>query len=394
MVVHGPYPVGEPRVAREVAVALGAGFQVDVVAMRREGEPSAETIDGASVYRLPIEHRRGAGAASVLVEYVAFTALAFLKVAALAIRRGYSVVQVHNPPDFLILTALLPKLLRARIVFDVHDLAPEMFAMRFTGRRGAGISTVILRGFERAATQFADAVITVHEPYRRELIGRGTPEKKVCVVMNTLDERLLPTRPAPDGEGFRVVYHGTITPPYGVELLVAAAGSAVADIPELRLEMYGEGDLLPAVKRLADKLELGTRLETSDRYLPQQEVLEKVAGAAVGVIPNLPTELNRFALSSKLFEYVALGIPVVSADLPTLRAHFSDHEILFFEAGNPDALAHALTAIARDPEAAARRVAAARRRYEEYRWPVSAARYAAVLHALGSPQRPAAKDKA
>src|SRR5207248_6459829 len=49
MIVHGPYPVGEPRVAREVAVALAEGFDVDVLATRRSGEPARELEHGAEV---------------------------------------------------------------------------------------------------------------------------------------------------------------------------------------------------------------------------------------------------------------------------------------------------------------------------------------------------------
>jgi glycosyltransferase involved in cell wall biosynthesis len=117
----------------------------------------------------------------------------------------------------------------------------------------------------------------------------------------------------------------------------------------------------------------------SGRFLPQAEVLERVQGASVGVIPNLPTALNRFALSTKLFEYVALGIPVVSADLPTIRRHFSDSELLFFRAGDVDALSAALLEIRCGPAAAAARTEAALERYERYRWPEQARRYAAVL---------------
>ena len=57
-------------------------------------------------------------------------------------------------------------------------------------------------------------------------------------------------------------------------------------------------------------------------------MLRAVQRRSVGVVPNLPTRLNRYALSTKLFEYVALGIPVVCADLPTIREHFSDDEVL------------------------------------------------------------------
>ena len=83
----------------------------------------------------------------------------------------------------------------------------------------------------------------------------------------------------------------------------------------------------------------------SGGFLSQEEVLSRVRSASVGVIPNLPTPLNRFALSTKLFEYVALGVPVVAADLPTIREHFSDEEVLFFRRRRRRSLASALASL-------------------------------------------------
>jgi glycosyltransferase involved in cell wall biosynthesis len=73
---------------------------------------------------------------------------------------------------------------------------------------------------------------------------------------------------------------------------------------------------------------------------------------------------------------------VISAELPTIREHFSDDEILFFRPGDASALAAAIEQVAADPAAAASRAAAARRRYEEYRWHHSASSYLGVLRDL------------
>jgi glycosyltransferase involved in cell wall biosynthesis len=383
MVVHGPYPVGEPRVAREVGAALQVGFDVDVVALRRKGEPATEVVDGARVFRLPLAHRRGVGLVGAMAEYLGFAALASLRVAGRSLRSRYAIVQVHAPPDFLIASAVIPKLLGTRVVLDVHDLSSHMFSMRF-GRRGLGhAAEAALLAVERLAARVADAVVTVHEPYRQELCAHGVPAEKITVVMNTLDESLLPAEHAkPSTEGFRIVYHGTVTPPYGVEVVVDSLGEVVRRVPGARVEIYGEGDSLPAIRRRAADAGLESRVVTSDGYLPHREVLERVAGASVGVIPNLPSRLNQFALSSKLFEYVALGIPVVASDLPTLRAHFGDEEVLYFGPGDAAALQEALLAVALDPSAAAGRAEAARRRYAAYRWPVQAAGYGELLRRL------------
>jgi glycosyltransferase involved in cell wall biosynthesis len=387
MLVHGPFPVGEPRVARQARAAVAAGYEVDVVCMRRAGEPQEESLDGIRIQRLPLEHERGVGLWAIVREYLGFTLLAAGRLTGLARRRRYRVVHVHNPPDFLLLAALPAKFLfGARLIFDVHDLAPDLFAERFgSGTRGR-IANRALAGVERLALRLADEVITVHEPYERELRTRGA--RSVTIVMNSVDPDVLPsTTEAVVQPGFRVVYHGTVTPWYGVDLLLDAAGAVVSEIPELAVEVYGEGDAVPGLRERAQELGLDGRVQFHDRWLPQTEVLSLVRSASVGVIPNRPTRLNRYALSSKLLEYVELGIPVAVAGLPTLREHFSDDEVVFFEPGDADALAAALVAIARDPAAARTRVEAARRRARAYAWDTNAARYVRLLDGLSGASR-------
>jgi glycosyltransferase involved in cell wall biosynthesis len=386
MVLHGPYPVGEGRVSNEARAALDAGWEVDVVAMLKPGEPTQEVVDGVAVFRVQLSHQWGSGPIAVAREYLGFTALATAKVAALMRRRGYAVVQVHNPPDFLILAALVPRILGARVVFDIHDFAPELFAMRFGTRRGFGVANRLMQRVEGLAIRFATAIVTVHDPYRRALEARWVPAGKITVVLNSLDERLVPVTASAKDEtiGFRVVYHGTITPYWGVVLLIEAAAQIVDDVPDLSLEIYGDGDALPEVRARASELGLTQRVHLSGRFLPQREVLERVSSASVGVICNLPEERNQTAIPTKLFEYARLGVPIATADLQAIREHFSSREVRFFRAGSADDLAEALREIATSPEAAQARADAARRRYENYAWPVSARRYVELLERLDS----------
>ena len=394
MVVHGYFPL-DPRVLREARAARAAGWDVDVVAIRRPGEANAEIVDGVRVRRLPFAHRRGGGLGRLVVEYGGFTAAAsFLLGLRVAFRR-YRVIQVHNPPDFLVAAALLPKLFGARLLFDVHDLSSDMFDMRFRDRPAAAVIERFLGRVERLATHLADAVITVHEPYKAELVRRGAPAERISVVMNTVDEALLPAGEAPKDEHFRIVYHGTIAPHYGVELIVEATAMFAPDDSNVRLEIYGDGDAVAEVRALAESLGIGDRVLVTGEQIAQRDVLARVAGASVGVVPNRPTRLNQFALSSKLFEYVVLGVPAVSADLPTIKAHFGEDEVKYFEAGNAASLADALRDVARDPKGAAKRAAAARLRYDrEYDWSVSSQEYVATLARLRGPRSASAQKQA
>ena len=384
MVVHSRYP-NDPRVSRAARMAREAGFRVEVVCLREPDRPARELVDGVAVTRLPVTHRRGVGAVALALEYAAFTVLATVAVAVRAGRENFDVVHVHNPPDFLVVAALVPRLRGARLLFDVHDLSPLMFDARFSG--GGGLQRVIT-AVERAACRFADGVVTVHEPYREELASHGVDPAKITVVMNTQDERLteaarLRAQERSAGrDGWLAVYHGTITEWYGVPLLLRAAHLARESIDDLRVAIIGEGDDLPQARAVADELDLGDTVTFSGRYLPIGEVLEQAASADCGVVPNLESALNDLTLSSKLLEYVALGVPVVVARLRTLAHHFGEDEVTFFEPGDAEGLATALRWVAEHPDEARVKAQRAQRRASNYSWAENRERYVALLRSL------------
>jgi len=381
-VVHGAYPP-DVRIARQARAAITGGWHVDVIATRQPGQLAREVIEDAVVHRLPISHERGSGILASLWEYSAFTLLATARVAWLHAQLPYDVVQINNPPDFLLMAGVVPQMRGAMLVFDVHDRSPDMFNLRFgdTGRRARVIDSILHR-LERICLRAADEVVTVHEPYRDLLIACGADASKLTVVMNSIDDVVLASVPRvlSDSDRFRVVYHGTVTPHYGVQLLVEAAAAIVDRVPTLALEIYGAGDAIYEAREAASRLGIAERTIINGQYLPHDEVLQRIYGASVGVNPNLATRHDRSAIATKLFEYVALGIPVVSADLPAVRHHFGDDQITYFTPGDVDSLANAILSIAKCPTQACRRAESAAKRYEEYRWPIQAARYLEVLN--------------
>lgn len=386
MVVHSRYP-HDPRVARATRMASEAGFRVEVVCLQEPDRPMREVVDGVGVQRLPLRHRRGVGPIWLALEYAAFTLLATVMVAVRGGRQGYDLVHVHNPPDFLMIAAVLPRLRGARVVLDIHDLSSLMFDVRF--QFGGDALLRIITAVERTASRFADAVVTVHEPYREELASHGVDVEKITIVMNTPDERLIEAareRAAADASRsdgrWTAVYHGTITDWYGVPLLIRGAALAAEAIPALRLEVIGEGDDLPEARATAEELGLDERVSFSERYLPIDEVLDRVAAADCGVVPNLSSPLNELTLSSKLLEYVALGVPVVVARLRTLAYHFAEDEVTFFTPGDAQGLADALRWVAEHPDEAREKAERALRRADAYRWQENRDRYVALLRSF------------
>jgi hypothetical protein len=128
MVVHAYYPLGETRVEREALALIEQGYEVDVLCLRDQDEPAQEVTDGVNIYRLSVKRHRGRGPALQMLEYLAFFILVMAKLFVLHRQRRYGVVQAHNLPDFLVFSALWPKLTGARVILDLHDLMPELAA--------------------------------------------------------------------------------------------------------------------------------------------------------------------------------------------------------------------------------------------------------------------------
>jgi glycosyltransferase involved in cell wall biosynthesis len=384
MVVHSHYSPGEVRGERHARAAVQAGYDVHVICLGSRKEPMAETIDDIGVLRLPIAHARGTRGLRVFYEYFAFALLATIEVLKLHRRIPIDVVYVHAPPDFLIVAAIIPRLMNKGVIIDIHDLSSHMFEVRFGDRGLARFAERVLQGVEVAACGIADQVVTVHRQYRDELVAHGVNGAKITVVMNAPDETVLggasnAVVESKRSDSFTIAYHGTITRWYGVDLMIEAMAQLDGRISGLRGLVLGEGDALAAVERLARDRNLGERIEFSGRYLPQAEALRRVACADCGVIPNRASRLNRFALSSKLLDYVSLGIPVVVSRLETLEAHFRPDEVTFFAPDDSHSLAEAIAWVAENPLAARERAERARLRAEEYSWPVNRERLLAAL---------------
>ncbi len=140
MVVYAYYPLTETRVQREAEALVDAGYAVDVICLRDQSEQMRERYRGVEVHRLPV----GIDKASLghqFLSYVRFCVLAAGHLARLQRQRPYDTVQVHNLPDFLVFSAIVPKLKGVPVLLDLHDLMPEFFASRFARQCDAGCDT-------------------------------------------------------------------------------------------------------------------------------------------------------------------------------------------------------------------------------------------------------------
>jgi glycosyltransferase involved in cell wall biosynthesis len=207
-------------------------------------------------------------------------------------------------------------------------------------------------------------------PHRRamELVaGRGIPDRKLTVVLNTADERIFRPRlaaPANKEAGkFLVVTHGAVLERYGIQVLIAALPRVIAEVPNVEVQVFGEGEYRPTLEAQARRLGVDGYVKFRG-FVPMDDLVATLSRADAGYVGML----NDLTRPNKLMEYIALGVPVLLARWAAFESYFPADAVYYFGPGNGDELAAAILAIFREPDEARRRVRRAWQLYRTYGW--------------------------
>jgi glycosyltransferase involved in cell wall biosynthesis len=377
------FPV-DPRVRREVHALLGAGYVVDVFCTKGAGQPLRERQGRLHVYRLPLYHRRG-GALGYVLEYLLFFVAAFAVASTLHLRHRYRLVQVHTLPDTLVFAALVPRLLGARVLLDLHECMPEFFLSKF-GRTSAHPIFRLMAKLEQAAIGFADGCITCTKQMKEVFVERGARDEGIDVVLNSADESAFdPDRfPGTDtaDECFSLLLHGAVEERYGHDTTLRAMALLADDLPRVTLDVYGDGSFLPAARRLADELGLGDRVRFSGGYVPLDELVAAIARADAGVVAMKRDPFRDLTQCNKMYDFVAMRKPVICSWTASAAAYFDPDSFAWFTSDDPVDMARAIRAVHDDTEFRRALVGHASRLGEPYRWERQRAVYLARVEAL------------
>lgn len=346
-VVYSSYP-SDPRPRRAAEALAKEGASVDVICLKEiDEEPEHELFNGVDITRVPLKRRRG-GKLSYLFQYGSFLLLSGLILARRAWKR-YDLVHVHNMPDVLVFSALVPKILGAKVILDFHDPMPELMMTIFGLREDSG-SVWLLKQLEKWSLRFADAALTANEAFRKIFSTRSCPPEKMTVIMNSPDEEIFQYRELSSEDlaaydtsrPFVIMYHGSLVERHGLDLAVTALGKIRETVPRAELRIYGR-----STRFLEQVMDSARKSELSDavRYLGPRD-LEQIAEAIrrcdVGIIPNRRSRFTEVNMPTRIFEYLSLGKPVIAPRTQGILDYFGPEELVLFELGNADDLARRL----------------------------------------------------
>jgi glycosyltransferase involved in cell wall biosynthesis len=374
IVVFSYYP-SDVRVMRGAAAMVKEGMEVDLLCLQRSPEPARERIDGVEVHRLPIKKRRG-GRVAYAVQYFVFLVRSFLWLSRRLTKPRYDVVHVHNMPDYLVFCAVLAKALGSRVVLDLHDPTPEVFISVYNLSADHWLVR-LLRIAEKLSIWFADLVLTPNIAFRELFAKRSCRREKIEIVMNSPLEEVFPFR-APSEEVFHarnpnaqflVMFHGTLVERHGLHNAIEAVCILREGIPGLRFQIYGEETIylreviLPSIRKLG--------LVDCVHYLgeqPQTVIAQAVAACDLGIVPNLKTVFTEINLPTRIFEYLALGKPVIVPETRGIQDYFTRENMLFFKAGEVSSLASQIQWVFDHPDEARTIVVKGQEVYRAHLW--------------------------
>jgi glycosyltransferase involved in cell wall biosynthesis len=274
----------------------------------------------------------------------------------------------------------------AALVYESHGFAPTVSAARPAMLTGAAAASEAkqrrLFRREEFVWRGADGYATITRGLAEELeqLFGTRPASAVVPDGARLDDGDGAEWTFPAGGAAPVVgYAGHLYPWKGADLLV----EAVAELPGVRGLIIGGHPSEPDGARLQEQarlLGLASRVEFTG-MVPPRDVPRRLACADILVLPNPASAVSaRYTSPLKLFEYLAMGRPIVASDLPAFREVLTDgRDAVFFEPGNPRAMAAAIRTVLEDRTLAVSLARHARETAGDYTWDSRARRLEALI---------------
>jgi glycosyltransferase involved in cell wall biosynthesis len=348
MLVYSFYE-SDNRVLRYARALVERGDIVDVIALGSgDDQPDFEVIDRVNVFRIQRRTRNEKGKFSYLYRLAKFCLKSFVFLSRMQLKHKYDLVHVHNVPDFLVFSALLPKLGGARIILDIHDILPEFFANKFRKSEN-NLYVSMLRLAESASTRFADHVIISNHLWRDKITQRSVPRDKCAVFINHVDVSVFNRERTRKGGPFIILYHGGLQRHQGLDLAINAFARIREQTPETEFHIYGGGNVKPELQALVKSLGLEEKVRFFES-VTMREIAGVVANADLGIVPKRADSFGNEAFSTKIMEYMAEGVPVIVSKTKVDTYYFNDSIVRFFESGNEQKLAEAMLALVTSPE--------------------------------------------
>jgi glycosyltransferase involved in cell wall biosynthesis len=354
------------RVWNEITALREGGYQVTAICPKGQerDEQSFEQRQGVDIHRF-VQVPSSGGALGYLREFAVALWNIRRLVRRVAREAPFDIVHACNPPDLLLFAALSQKRRGARMVFDHHDLSPELYLARFGRGKDALYRLSLL--VEALNFRLADIVLATNDSYRRIAIQRGGKRADEVFIVRSAPvlSRFVPVPADPvlkRGRAHLLTFIGDIAPQDGLDHALRALAILRRRRDDWHAVFAGDGPALEDMRSLAGDLGLDGSVEFPG-WLLDPDLFVLLSTSDVCLVPDPKTELSDASTLVKIAEYLAMSRPVVAYDLTESRVTAGD-AALYAEPDQPESFARAIEQLLDDPNLRRRMGALGRHRVE------------------------------
>ena len=339
------------RVRRYAESLVRQGHTVEAIALRRGDQPAEETLEGVRVLRIQRRVVDESSPISYLLKLLGFFLRSFWVVSLRHLRSPYKLIHVHSVPDFEVFATLIPRLTGARIILDIHDIVPEFYASKFRVHESSLIFRALV-WMERLSCAFSHHVIIANDLWYERIIRRSVAAAKCTSIINFPDLNIFAPPLHEDAAGgaiFRIGYPGTLNWHQGLDLAVEAIALLRDRLPQIHFAILGDGKMRAELQRMIAERNLADRV-TLTGLVPMEAVAEAMRHTDLGLVPKRAEGFGNEAFSTKIMEFMAMGVPVCATRTAVDEFYFNDSLIEFFASGDPVDMADHIERIVLDAE--------------------------------------------
>ncbi|MDZ7270123.1 MAG: glycosyltransferase family 4 protein [candidate division KSB1 bacterium] len=339
----------EVRLERTATTLLEAGHQVTIVCDNRKDRPHEEEYQGAHIRRIRNIPPTSGGVGHLIRLPIFWNPVWIAQFVPLVLAKRFDVLHAINL-TMVPLALAVGRMVRIPVVYDMYENYPAAlrswnlqgtFNRIFRNPRAADV-------LDRVCVRMADFILVVTEEAEERVRQLGVHHDRIAVVHNTPNLKAMreyPLEPeivARYRRNYTILYTGWLSAERGLETVVDAMPRIRARIPQARLVIAGGGPHEQALRRFVHARAAQDYVEFTG-WIDHSLFPSYITAARVCIVPHPADPSINTTSPNKLFEYMALGKPVVVSDARPLARVVRTHRCgEVFASGNPESFADAV----------------------------------------------------
>ena len=337
----------DTRVQKEAYAALEAGYELDIYTLE---DKHVTDYSSFNFIRSNIVQYKGHSKFKYVFSYVKFFFYCLLFLTTNVFSKKYKFIHVHNMPNFLVFSAIIPKIFGAKILLDIHDLMPEIFSVKFRIPLNHWLIKMLYLE-ERFSANFANEIISTNSFHTKRFYENGIRNIRITEIINVADENIFypPTDKEYTQSELLIAYPSTLAKRLGIDDLLDAIEYLTKKGLNVRLNIYGDGEYRDDITKRIHEKKLESVVSLSDSFIGLKTLSAELDNAHIGVIPLPSNVSNDIAMPVKIYEYFAKKVCVVATDLPLMKSCFNN-SVVFYKQGSSADLSATIEKLYNDRE--------------------------------------------